>query len=306
MKLCPSLLCIAASALMLRPRGAAASQQFYNGINFLSDQWATPRYDSIQAQTSLSNAAASGVSSIAVVVTWFQTSVDSSGPIYRGPKSVTDSEIAAVVKQAHGRGMSVLLRPAVDPDWHLPNASGTWRGEIGRNFTQDEWNTWFSSYSDMMIHYARVAAENSVEMFSVGMELTATQGQDSLWRSLISQLRAIYAGSLTYGANWDVVSAVTFFDALDYIAVDAYYPLVPAIHNPTVRQLVEAWQQPAAALQAIAQRLQKGVILTELGYVTRFPECLFVTICACTAPRLILTRILRTRATALSPMKARS
>jgi hypothetical protein len=177
------------------------------------------------------------------------------------------------VKQAHHRGISVLLRPAVDPDWRLPNTSGTWRGEIGRNFTADQWSQWFRSYADMMMHYARIAADNSIDVFSVGMELSATQSQDSLWRHLISDIRTVYAGSLTYGANWDVVTSVTFFDVLDFIAVDAYYPLAPTVHNATVRQLTDAWQQPAAALQDLAQRLQKGVLLTELGCdFTRLPD----------------------------------
>jgi hypothetical protein len=200
------------------------------------------------------------------VVTWFQSSVDSSGPIYPGPRTVTDSEIAAVVKQAHGRGISVLLRPAVDPDWRLPNTSNTWRGEIGRNFTSDQWSEWFSAYSKMITHYALVSAANGIDVFSVGMELSATQSQEALWRSLISKVRFIFKGSLTYGSNWDVATVVSFFDDLDFIGVDAYYPLAPAVHNATVKQLVDAWQIPAAALQALAQRLQKGVLLTELGY----------------------------------------
>jgi hypothetical protein len=251
-------------ALVLSAHATAA--EFFNGINFLSDQWSAPRYDSAEAHASLTNAAASGANSIAVVVTWFQSSVDSSSPIYRGPRTVSDSEIAAVVQQARAKGMSVLLRPAVDPDWRLPNTSGTWRGQIGRSFSPDQWDEWFSAYSRMITHYAHVAANNSIELFSVGMELTATQRQDVLWRALINQIRRIFPGRLTYGANWDAVAEVPFFDALDSIAVDAYYPLAPLVQNATVRQLVDAWRQPAAALQALAQRLNTTVMLTELGY----------------------------------------
>ena len=208
--------------VLLCTHAPESAAQFYNGVNFLSDQWAAPRYDSAESQTSLANAAASGANSIAIVVTWFQSSVDSSGPIYPGPRTVADSEIAAVVRQAHDRGISVLLRPAVDPDWRLPNTSKTWRGQIGRNFTSDQWAEWFTAYSHMMTRYAQVAAANGIDMFSVGMELSATQSQDALWRSLISKIRTIFNGSLTYGANWDVVTDVTFFDDLDFIAVDAY------------------------------------------------------------------------------------
>ena len=265
---CFSSLCLGLIAVLLvcARASAAPPSPFYNGINFLSDQWSAPRYDSIPARTSLNNAANSGANSIAIVVTWFQPSVDVSGPIYPGPSTVTDAEISAAVVVARTRGMSILLRPAVDPDWRLPNTSGTWRGQIGRNFTADQWQQWFDAYSGMLTHYARVAAANAVEMFSVGMELSATQSQDAHWRSTISKIRGIFSGGLTYGANWDVVGNVTFFDALDYIGVDAYYPLVPSVRNATVKQLVQAWQQPAAALQALAVLHGSPVILTELGY----------------------------------------
>jgi hypothetical protein len=255
-----------AGILFCTRASSAPSSLFYNGINFLSDQWSTPRYDSIPAQASLDNAANSGVNSIAVVVTWFQPAVDVWGPIYPGPATVTDSEISAAVVIARMQGMSIMLRPAVDPDWRLPNTSGTWRGQIGRNFTHDQWHQWFDSYSSMIIHYACVAAMYGVEIFSVGMELSATQSQDAHWRSLISKIRSVYTGQLVYGANWDVVDNVTFFDALDFIGVDAYYPLVPSVRNATMKQLVEAWQQPVAALHALAVRHQSSVILTELGY----------------------------------------
>jgi hypothetical protein len=254
------------SAVFLSCALAASLPAFFNGVNFLSDQWSAPRYNSSAARQSLQNAANSGINAIAVVVTWFQPSVDRSSPIYPGPRTVSDGEIAAIVEQAHALNISVMLRPAVDPDWRLPNTSGTWRGQIGRHFTPDQWNDWFAAYSRMMVHYAQVAASSGVDTFSVGMELSASQTQDAHWRSTISAIRRIFGGGLTYGANWDAVASVPFFDALDFVGVDAYFPLVPLVPSATVRELVEAWQQPAATLRAIAQSLNTSVLLTELGY----------------------------------------
>ena len=45
------------------------------------------------------------------------------------------------------------------------------------------------------------------------------------WQEITSLVRGKYGAPLTYAANWDEVEQVQFFDSLDLIGVDAYYPL---------------------------------------------------------------------------------
>ena len=44
-------------------------------------------------------------------------------------------------------------------------------------------------------------------------------------RTLIAELRTLYPGLLTYSANWDEAQDVLFWDQLDLIGINAFYPL---------------------------------------------------------------------------------
>jgi len=49
----------------------------------------------------------------------------------------------------------------------------------------------------------------------------------------LAQVRAVYKGKLWYGANWgSYIWEVAWFDAVDYIGCDAYYPL-SKLEDPT-------------------------------------------------------------------------
>ena len=81
--------------------------------------------------------------------------------------------------------------------------------------------------------------------------------------------------SLTYAANAtfpaDEFTAVSFWDQLDVMGLDAYFTLTNQ-NNPTLAQLTSAWTANAnnenlvATIQNFASSRQKSVIFTELGY----------------------------------------
>ena len=154
--------------------------------------------------------------------------------------------------------MKVILKPHVD--LHGDHD----RGDI----SPKDPAAWFASYSAMMMGYARLATESRVEMFSVGTELASTMGFEAEWRTLIASIRTVYSGPLTYAANYDSVESVRFWDALDHIGVDAYYELVK---QPTtdVAKLVAAWGPHVASLKAMSERLNKPVLVSEVGYVSQ-------------------------------------
>ena len=45
------------------------------------------------------------------------------------------------------------------------------------------------------------------------------------WNELILKIKKLYKGKLTYAANWDEYKRIHFWNVLDYIGVDAYFPL---------------------------------------------------------------------------------
>jgi hypothetical protein len=60
---------------------------------------------------------------------------------------------------------------------------------------------------------------------------------------------------------------VPFWDVLDYVGVQAYFPLAESgASNHSVEQLSLAWAPHKAALQQISERTGKPILFTEIGY----------------------------------------
>mmetsp|Transcript_14313 Transcript_14313/g.33433 ORF Transcript_14313/g.33433 Transcript_14313/m.33433 type:complete len:350 (-) Transcript_14313:119-1168(-) len=238
-----------------------------NGINFLSGQWSPAPYDSPEAETSLTilrNTTETNYLSLSFA--WFQPSVDVPGPIYRGPKTPTDQAIRTVVARARSLGMKAMLRPLVDPDWRNKGTHGTWRGQIGRNFTSAQWAVWFSSYRDMLLHYVQLGVDLQLEQLCIGGELIAASHQEDGWRKLVSEVRTLTHARLMYAANHGNELDVKWFDAVDVIGIDAYYPLAPSILTPTIDDLKQAWLPIVWSLGNLSKTTQRPIVFAEVGY----------------------------------------
>jgi hypothetical protein len=82
---------------------------------------------------------------------------------------------------------------------------------------------------------------------------------------VIAGVDSRYSGPLTYAANWGDETSITWWDVVDYIGVDAYYPLTGK-NNPTVTELKAGWQPYVTTLANLASTWNKSVIFTEIGY----------------------------------------
>ena len=86
------------------------------------------------------------------------------------------------------------------------------------------------------------------------------------WRKIIAEIRAVYGGKLTYAANWfEEFEEVTFWDELDYIGIQGYFPLSEE-PDPSLEALVRGWQPFLKRIEALHERYGKPVLFTELGY----------------------------------------
>ena len=187
----------------------------------------------------------------------------SSGRVHWGE---TDEGLEATTRLARRLGIATLLKPHV---WIVRPGEGAWVGELGPGSDAD-WERWFASYRRFALHYAALAERLGVEAFCVGTELHRTvRERPDEWRRLIAEVRQVYSGRLTYAANWHrEVEDVPFWDALDLIGVQGYFPLA-ASPLPTVAELDAGWRPHVATLEALARRHRKPILFTEVGYVSR-------------------------------------
>jgi hypothetical protein len=97
---------------------------------------------------------------------------------------------------------------------------------------------------------------------------------DGEWRELIQKVRGVYDGKLTYAANFDQYQQVGFWSELDFIGINAYFPLRerfdldPSLFEATFR---DSWLGILDDLERFrrANDLEQPAIFTELGYRTR-------------------------------------
>ncbi len=140
-----------------------------------------------------------------------------------------------------------------------------WRGELAPRKEAD-WQTWEKNYTVYILQLAEVAERLAVDLLSIGTELKqSTWRRPAFWRQLIQKVRATYKGKLVYSANWDEYQKITFWQDLDYIGVDTYFP-INRTATPSVKKTVKNWRSIQKQLRKISKSAKKKIILTEFGY----------------------------------------
>jgi hypothetical protein len=171
-----------------------------------------------------------------------------------------DGSVLEPLRMAKERGVKAMLIPHIGY-W---GSGFDWRGEIA--FQDDAtWRRFFEQYTQFIVHQAQLAQQGEAAMFCVGIEYKATSHREADWRKVIAAVRQVYHGPVVYAANWDEFEAVKFWDALDYIGIQAYFPLSQE-KDPTDAMLHEGWAKVLERVERFAAKHKQPVIFTELGY----------------------------------------
>jgi hypothetical protein len=162
----------------------------------------------------------------------------------------SDEGLRELTRLGHALGMKVMLKPGI---WIR---GGHFGGDIEFS-TPAEREEWFENYGRFIERYAQLAAEIHADLFCVGGEFVRMSHYEADWRTIIANVRKVYPGPVTYAANFgDEFEAIKFWDALDFIGLQEYYPLPNDLSTAALLQKVEAVQK----------RFHKPVIFTEVGF----------------------------------------
>jgi len=164
-----------------------------------------------------------------------------------------------LAQYAKAHGLKVMVKP------HVWVQGVGWVGEYNLG-DEHLWKSWEQSYSAYILHHAKKADSLGVELFCVGTEYRIpAKERPRFWRNLIKQVRSVYRGKITYAANWDNYQNISWWDAVDYIGIDAYFPIVEG-KQPSIEEIKKGWEPYRQSMESFSQQWDKPVLFTEFGF----------------------------------------
>lgn len=231
---------------------------FQKGMGYCT--WSNGGYLTPGSDESLVRVEEVGTDWAAILVTWYQDSACTLD-MKRTPKTPSDESLIHALRKAKELGMKRMLKLHLDI---LDKSDGGWRGEIGYSCEVD-WEAWFRDYTEYVVYYAKMAKAEGVEMLCIGTELsTAATVKGYMWYDLIKEVRRHYPGQLTYAAHWDRYMDIRFWDKLDYIGINAYFPLTKKM-DPTYDELIEGWKKWVTEMEQFQADTGQPIIFPEIG-----------------------------------------
>ena len=236
----------AAMAALKQPDPAApyTFDYFHKGVSFTAEGGAS--YENPASVDMLRQLPAYGVDAIALIPYGFVPR-DGKG-IRKAPKRgnlESEDGIEILAAEAHKLGLRVMLKPHV---WRLQGKPAMARTEAVE---------WLREYKPYIEHYARFAERIHADTLCIGTELRALTQQEPEWRDIIAAVRAVYRGPITYAANHgEEFETIKFWDAVDFIGIDNYYPLEDGYGAAKL----------TAVIENVQQKYKKPILFTEAGY----------------------------------------
>lgn len=226
---CQFAVCTCALSLVLGP-ALAAGADFQRG--FVLTGAHSDSYLGSDTATNLGRMADAGSNHAAIFTQWFMDSSTSSHLAPDADRTPTDESLLDAVALAREKGMEVTIKPQIGI------YDGSWIGEAH----PADLDAFWTDYRTMLLHYADLAEQSGATMLVIGTEMRTLSSDEGRWRSLIAAIREHFHGALTYAANYDEFESIPFWDALDYIGIDAYFSLAtPDDPSPSTDALASAW-----------------------------------------------------------------
>ncbi len=247
------------SAIRNKERNYGLCQKF-KGMSLPS--WNKTEYLSEKFTKALEDLKSIGVNSVAIIPTIYQKGISSS-EIIETEQTASDESISFAIEQAKKLGLCVMLKPHLDP---IPL---TYRGLINPKNIEE----WKENYLKFMLKYAKIAEEKKVEIFAIGTELEfLSYSNPEIFLELIDKARKIFSGKIIYAANFTEYKKIEFWEKLDFIGIDAYFPVCES-PPPWPDELEKRWSNIMNEIIGLSTQIGKEVIFTEIGYISKKGTC---------------------------------
>ena len=169
---------------------------------------------------------------------------------YKLAATMSDSELLDCVAYIKDKGLRVAIKPTVNC------RNGAWRAHI--NFFDEDvpcepkWSNWFQSYTEFQLHFAQLAQKCDCDMFFPGCEMVQSERREDEWRKLISDIRNVYGGLISYNTDKYQEHNVKWWDAVDVISSSGYYP-------------INDWENQLNRIEKVVAQYKKPFLFAECG-----------------------------------------
>lgn len=155
-------------------------------------------------------------------------------------------------------GLKIMVKPQI---WMM----NAYTGDFTLN-SPEAWRKFELSYEQFILDFLAVSAELNVELFCIGTEWREfIKARPEFWKKLIQKTRKMYSGKLIYAANWDDYKDVPFWQDLDFIGVNGYFP-ISLNKKPSLKELIKGWEYQETDLAKFSHQKKRKIIFTEVGY----------------------------------------
>jgi len=188
--------------------------------------------------------------------------IDSSNIYYNSKRQwfgETDEGLKQYAHHLRNNGIKIMVKPQV---W-------VWNGEFTGTIkmtNEKDWQNLEASYSRFILDYAKVSHDLKAEVFCIGTELEQfIKHRPDYWTQLIVEIKKVYKGKLTYASNWDEYKRTPFWADLDFIGIDAYFPLNED-KTPSFESSMKGWEKHKPTIKSYSDKYKKPILFTEFGY----------------------------------------
>lgn len=222
---------------------------------FALTEWSHDGYSSGSAGAAITRIRSLGSTHLMLLSTAYQDSRGSSTVGADSSLTPTLSSLRDAAAAAASEGLLLAVKPHVDI-----------RDGTGRSLIDPEDPTrWFESYREFLLPLAELAESVGAVQFVIGTELAGTLEHEAEWSRTISMVRTRFTGAITYAASWDEAALVPFWDEVDLVGIDAYFPIT--VRRDAGRfEILSGWQLWLDRLEHLHRQTGKPVLLTEIGY----------------------------------------
>lgn len=174
----------------------------------------------------------------------------------------SDAELVSIIRQFESAGIAVILNPFTNINVTSSNLMDN------VNAAPANFNTWIAAHTANMVHLAQIGQQGGAYGFiAIGDEvqnLTQNPANEAGWLNMISSIRSVFSGQLTsmlttsgrsnYGdgtVNNISLTRTPIINALDTLGIGWFPEPLTEVNDPTVYQLLEAWNQNAVGINSI-------------------------------------------------------